>query len=283
MPPGWAPVSREDRLIYSAPLTGPFYAADNNSTYRIVEKWTIGSEAFIYVRPFKDSQDGRGAMQALRLHYNRPGTVAKRLAKAKSDMDNIHYKSEQHMPFESYINKLNEIFFHHARASEPIYPRAQVELMLQKINTSNPQLIAAVTNISMDDTLKLSPEGYFIAASNKLAEKIAVIFPKTYNQKGSRYVSSASKGGRGGGRGRGMGRGRGDNKTSTFPANLGGKPGDKWKGVDISDLTKQYPEAVFRSFPGPLKKKIHEAKQRARRSDITDCSISELSTQMGQI
>eukprot|EP00957_Ditylum_brightwellii_P043641 3308568-Ditylum_brightwellii.AAC.1 len=38
MPPGWAPVSREDRLIYSAPLTGPFYAADNNSTYHIVEK-----------------------------------------------------------------------------------------------------------------------------------------------------------------------------------------------------------------------------------------------------
>eukprot|EP00957_Ditylum_brightwellii_P118069 9004582-Ditylum_brightwellii.AAC.1 len=74
IPPGWAPVSREDRLIYSAPLTGPFYAADNNSTYRIVEKWTIGSEAFIYVRPFKDSQDGCGAMQSLRLHYNGPGT-----------------------------------------------------------------------------------------------------------------------------------------------------------------------------------------------------------------
>eukprot|EP00957_Ditylum_brightwellii_P143613 10941464-Ditylum_brightwellii.AAC.1 len=80
-----------------------------------------------------------------------------------------------------------------------------------------------------------------------------------------------------------MGRGRGDNKTSTFPANLGGKPRDKWKGVDISDLTKQYPEAVFRSFPGPLKKKIHKAKQCARRSNNTDRSISELSTQMGQI
>eukprot|EP00957_Ditylum_brightwellii_P131662 10041011-Ditylum_brightwellii.AAC.1 len=108
---GWTPISSEDRLPYATPHAGPFFMANNSLTYRIIKKWTICTKAFVYVYPFKDLQNRSGAMNSLQMHYNRLIMVAKRLAKAGSDLTNIQYKSKQHMSFKTFINKLNKVFF----------------------------------------------------------------------------------------------------------------------------------------------------------------------------
>jgi hypothetical protein len=58
-PPGWTRTSREDRLKYNAPLTGPYYIQDNQKVYRMTKQWTLNSAAFAWIRPFDNIEDER--------------------------------------------------------------------------------------------------------------------------------------------------------------------------------------------------------------------------------
>jgi hypothetical protein len=251
-------------LKYNAPLTGPFYLQDNQKVYHVTKQWTLNTPAFAWVRPYDSTEDGRAAIAAMRDHYDGPGETAKKLARAEAELKTIHYRNEQSMTFETYVNKLNEIYFVFAEAQQPLTHEQKVKTMCEKISTSSTKLETAITVIKMDQTLKTPPEEYFVKAANSLAEQIAVIFPNA-KAKPSRYVSFTGRGrgmgGRRGGRGGRAGRGghRGGKKDD-FPAALGGNPGDVWNGTDISDLTKYFPKPVFNSFPSSLKTKIHHAK-----------------------
>ena len=75
-------------------------------------------------------------MEALRQHYDRPGETRRQLAKAKTDLKVIHYKNEQSLAFETYIHKLNEVFFVFGKAKQPVYEEQKVSYMLDNINTS---------------------------------------------------------------------------------------------------------------------------------------------------
>jgi hypothetical protein len=268
MPPGWLPTSRDDRLQYNAPLVGPYYTQDNQKVYRVTKQWTLNSTAFAWVRPYDNAENGRAAVAAMRDHYDGPGETAKKLARAEAELKTIHYRNEQSMTFEHYVNKLNEIFFVFAEAKQPLTHDQKVRYLCEKISTSNTKLETAMTVIKMDQSLKVPPEDYFVKAANSLAEQIAIIFPNA-KPRSSRYVSGLSGRGRGGGRGGGRGRGRsagrgrghrGGRRDDDFPQDLGGNPGDKWNGHDISDLTIYFPKNVFTSFPVGLKTKIHHAK-----------------------
>jgi hypothetical protein len=200
----------------------------------------------------------------MREHYDGPGETAKKLARSEAELKTIHYRNEQGMTFESYVNKLNELFFVFAEAKQPLTPDQKVKHLCDKINTSNTKLETAMTVIKMEVALKVPPEEYFVKAANSLAEQIVTIFPHATKARASRYVSFAGRGrsgGRGGGRG---GRSTRGGQRGDFPPGLGGNPGDTWNGHDISGLTKFFPGNVFQAFPQALKSKIHTAKQANR-------------------
>ena len=76
-PLGWLASTRNERLIYGATLTGPSFVQDSQEVYRIVKQWTLNNPAFSWVRPFDKREDGRGAVAAMRAHYDGPGETAK--------------------------------------------------------------------------------------------------------------------------------------------------------------------------------------------------------------
>ena len=110
-PVGYTPVSREEQMMYSAPLIGVHYESDNIAVYQAIKQWCLDTAAWAWVRTYDKDQDGRAAMEALRQHYDGPGETRRQLAKAKADLKVIHYKNEQSLAFETYIHKLNEVFF----------------------------------------------------------------------------------------------------------------------------------------------------------------------------
>ena len=182
-------------MMNSAPLIGVHYESDNIAVYQAIKQWCLDTAAWAWVRTYDKDQNGRAAMEAIRQHYDGPGETRRQLAKAKADLKVIHYKNEQSLPFETYIHKLNEVFFVFGKAKQPVYEEQKVGYMLDNINTSNVELQAAVTLIRMDDNIKdlPTPEGYFIRAANKMAEQIAVISPSTIGKK-SRFISSIDGG-----------------------------------------------------------------------------------------
>jgi hypothetical protein len=86
----------------------------------------------------------------MREPYDGPGETAKRLAKAEAELQTIHYRNEQSMTFESYVNKLNEIYFIFVESLQPLTAEQKVWIHFEKITTSNTKLETAMTVIKMD-------------------------------------------------------------------------------------------------------------------------------------
>lgn len=99
--------NEQSELMYQIPLNGPLFDADNASVYRILKSCITGTDAWEWLKEFDQKQDGRLSMQQLRLHYDGPSAVGKRIAMANQQIKELHYKSEQAFPFETFITKLN--------------------------------------------------------------------------------------------------------------------------------------------------------------------------------
>ena len=90
----------------------------------------------------------------MRAHYDGPGETAKKISKAEADLKNLHYKNEHSLSFESFIIKLNDIFFIFSESEQPYTPVQKVNKMCEKMNTSNTTLQAATKVIKMNPNLK---------------------------------------------------------------------------------------------------------------------------------
>ena len=188
-------------------------------------------------------------MTLLRTHFDGPGETEKRIAQANNAMENLHYTKESIFPFSSYVTGINACYTTLDNAGDPVTARNQVAKMLKGITTTvNASLIAAMQNIRSNPDTKND----FVAASSKLSEQIALIFPGESRRPSAsrgRRVSGAQTGncqgggGRGrnvrggqgyirgygrGGRGRGYGRGRGRGASTMAD------------GLNISDVTRSF-------------------------------------------
>ena len=125
----WLAATRAERLLYVAALTGPYFVKYSQEVYRILKQCTLNGPAFAWVRPFDRREDGRSIVAEMRAPYDGTGETAKKLAKAEADLQNLHYNNDHSFPFESFINKLNEIFFIFSESEQPYTPVQKVNKM----------------------------------------------------------------------------------------------------------------------------------------------------------
>ena len=92
-PLGWLAANRAERLPDRAALTGQSFVKNSQEVCRIVKQWTFNTPAFAWVRPLDRREDGRGAVAAMRAHYDGLDETAKKLAKAEADLKNLNYKN----------------------------------------------------------------------------------------------------------------------------------------------------------------------------------------------
>ena len=261
-PEGHTFVTETERLIYAAPLVGRAFESDTQSVYRILKAQIIGTDAWEWIKSYDRKKDGRLAFRTLRQHYDGPGEVDKRIALARQQVKELHYRSEQTFPFETFITKLNGAFQILAECNEEYTERAKVDQLITGMSQcTNPAIIAATTTIGMDTEMRSN----FVAAANKMTEVVTRVFPAIQLHRRGRNVASVDTAGgrgrgrgRGGGRGRGRGhggrgrgggggRGRGQGRGQGGPArgrggrsNINNGPRVWHQGVDITDFTRYY-------------------------------------------
>ena len=114
----------------------------------------------------------------LRTHFDDPGKVRKRIVHANNAMENLHYAKESIFPFSSYVTGLNTCCTTLAQAGHAVTARNKVAKMLNGTTTMNPSLVTAMQNIRSNVAMKND----FAAASSKLSEQIALIFPEESRQ-----------------------------------------------------------------------------------------------------
>ena len=132
-------------------------------------------------------------MIALRCHYAGEGNSTRRIADAKRIQNALHYKTEQALPFNKFLDSLQRMFTIFEEENEPLTERAKVDELLTKVQNS--ALAAAVAQLRY----QLNTDGItFTVAANHLNSEIS----QTPDYQLSRKISATTTGGRGGGRGR---------------------------------------------------------------------------------
>jgi hypothetical protein len=239
----------EMERMYQLPLAGVAYDLDNAAVFRKLKAFLIDGPGWAWIEPFDSTEDGRGAYNAWRDHYNGQGELSKRTAMAKAKLNALFYKNEKSMPFERYSEQLNRIFQVLAKdPDESFSARQQVEKLQQGIRTEDPELRSAKVIISNQYA------NDFVGACAFFSREVARIHgpaqlenrrEKDRKRRISSVQTDSQSHGRGRGRtggrgGRGRGYGRGGRNSGRGGRGGRGHGQTIINGVDVSDPTRGF-------------------------------------------
>jgi hypothetical protein len=84
----------EEERMYQFPLTSNSFQLDNQAVYQKLKAFLIDSPGWAWIEPHDQAKNGRAAYMAWSAHYNGVRELSKRMAIAKSRLDQLHYKNE---------------------------------------------------------------------------------------------------------------------------------------------------------------------------------------------
>ena len=254
IPPGtmFPTLSREQQLLYAAPLTGPAFVQDNKAVFTVLNTCCMEQNATNWIQPkHKRSSDGRAAMEDLRRHYDGTDGRFKRKSQADAALEVLHYTHEHSLPFSTFSSRMKKHFDTIKYCDPPgVSAQTQIAMLLKKIRTTNVSLLSAIANIRMD------PVKYcdFDTAAHELSTQIAIIFPSKSGGNGpgghrKRDIASLQKGngGNGGGRGYNI-------------QKVNGR--DTINGVDVTDRTREFTKDEWYKLPRKLKDDLNRMPER---------------------
>ena len=111
---GWDPVidavNNYERLMYQLPLAGIAFDQDNETVFSLIQLAVVHTQLETWIYNHVPGRDGRGAMQALRNHYEGEAELDVQASKAHQVLDTLVYTNEKTMTFEAMITKLNKAY-----------------------------------------------------------------------------------------------------------------------------------------------------------------------------
>ena len=249
-------LSREQQLLYAAPLTGPAFVQDNKAVYTVLNTCCIEQNATNWIQAkHKRSSDGRAAMEDLRRHYDGTDGRFKRKSQADAALEVLHYSHEHSLPFSTFSSRMKKHFDTIEYCDPPgVSDQTQIAQLLKRIRTTNVSLLSAIANIRMDPVKYCN----FDTAAHELSTQIAIIFPSKSGGAGQgghrkRDVASLQRGGGGGKGGGGGGRGYNIQKNGNR---------DMANGVDVTDRTREFSKDEWYKLPRKLKDDLNRMPER---------------------
>ena len=122
-----------DETIACAPLTGTFYEADSNTVHQAILSFTTGKPSEDWIKNVARHRDGRRSMKALRDHFSGEGNATRNIAEAERLRDQLHYKNERSLSFETFLTKCQKMFNIFEEENEPMEEDAKVRFLFNKI------------------------------------------------------------------------------------------------------------------------------------------------------
>lgn len=143
-----------EQCIAQAPLDGVIYEADRSSVHQHLVSFTTGQPSENWIKPMLRFRDGRKSMKALCAHFEGEGNATRRIAEADRLRDNLHYKSERSMRFESFLTKSQKMYNIYSRYKEDMNDDAKIRFLFKKVQ--HPGLKTAVE--AMKAKVSTSPQ-----------------------------------------------------------------------------------------------------------------------------
>ena len=102
-------LSWDEKFEYSVLLEGPEYTIDKRTVHQIIIRNVAeDSDAYTYIKPKVNREDGRVDIKALENRYENSATKQERINAANRVLDSLIYKNERIMSFEAFSRKLQE-------------------------------------------------------------------------------------------------------------------------------------------------------------------------------
>ena len=222
-------------MINRALLNGQYYIADSRRVHNLIIGFLQGENTENWICNIAKYQDGRRDMIALCCHYAGEGNSTRRIADAKRIQNTLHYKTEQALPFNKFLDSLQRMFTIFEEENEPLTERAKVDELLTKVQNS--ALAAAVSQLRY----QLNTDGItFTVAANHLNSEIS----QTPDYQLSRKISRGGRNSGRGGRGNGLGRNRQGGRISQNKPSTGYYSTAEWEKLSFDERDKILKEAT---------------------------------------
>ena len=236
-PAGWDPVddavNNYERLMYQLPLHGIAFEQDNETVFSFIQLAVVHTQAETWIFDHVPGRNGRGAMQALRNHYEGDAELDVQASKAQHVLDTLVYTNERHMTFEAMITKLNKAYNALKRQGQEFTEKSKVEQLAKRIK--NPSRDIQVT-VAVENMREIHKANY-TAASQYITTRMAQINSANVNAPGAnaRRISEVSSG----------------DMART-----------EWNGVDIRDPWRKFTEDEWYAKLGDRGQELVRAKRR---------------------
>ena len=183
-PPGWDPVvdasTDYERLMYQLPLNGVAYNRDNETVFSFIQLAVLQTPAETWIFDAVAGRDGRGAMRALRNHYEGEAELDVRATKAQQTLDTITYTSERNMPFEQMITTLNKSYNVLKKQGQEFTDKSKVEQLAKRIKNPGKDIQITVAV----ETMLTQHRNNYTAATQYITSRMAQINSANINVPG---------------------------------------------------------------------------------------------------
>jgi len=226
----------QEQLIYEASRTGPSWDDDNKAVGNYITSLLTGKPAETWIKDLIPSQNGRGMMAALRVHFLGESQKERIVEDARRRRDGAYFKSQAIYTFEKFASELQEAFTTLAEYDDPVSPNEQLRLLRHKINTENDSFNASVNTVLMDHTRYDT----FQKAVAQISVLVDQYFPAVATKTRGRVVASV------------------DVSNFATSSNNGRL---YFEGIDITDFTRYYKPQEWSKLSKELRDAIMKAKQ----------------------
>lgn len=178
-----------EKTVASAPLKGTFYEADSDTVHQAIVSFTTGETSENWIKSVSRHRNGRKSMQALRDHFSGEGNVTRRIAEADRLKENLHYKNERSLSFESFLTKCENMFNIYEKHGETMKEDAKIRFLFK--NVQHPELKSEIAALKASITTNIPGTITYTTVCNHLSTAVSQL--PEFTSKG-RNISGVSAG-----------------------------------------------------------------------------------------
>lgn len=260
-----------DECVAKAPLNGTYFKADNKRVHQLVRSYTQGEPSHQHIADIERKQDGRLDVLTLTKFYGGSGNVTRQVSKADHLLKTLHYSRERSMAFETFTDRLKEMFNIFEEQGERMSERAKIRTLLNKIESSHLQVAVQTirTKIELDSGVTYEHVVNYLASQAATTvdtsfRKISSVETNTSGNK--QYGNRGGSGGRGSrGRGGRFSHGRGGRGNRHYRENTVYVSPEKW-----NKLSRDERNQIIQ------KRKAQNDQETRKIAKIVSCTINSL-------
>jgi hypothetical protein len=129
--------SSHHQQFWNSPLTGDIFDEDERRVWGYLSGRINTTDGWDIIKKYSKGEQARTAYKELKSFYDGTSEVNKRVSRARAELENVCYTSEQAFPFIKYVAKLRGLFDTLKKGKQGRSEQEMILFLIEHISTSN--------------------------------------------------------------------------------------------------------------------------------------------------